>query len=432
MLGRAGKWHLGMYTEAACPWRRGFDLYLGGYLQGCGSAYTHVASCCTAGSPNGTADQDYVCPAPEPSDDDSDPKDYRGYDYFGEGGAVDTEVNGTNTANLLTQAAVNFLTTPGRESRPFFLYLAFQNIHAPYVTDPEFRALYEGDPSLTEEEMTMFGYLSEMDTAVGSVVTAAGGSGLLDNMTIIFSSDNGAPGATGVRDRNWPFRGYKCHAWEGGVKVSAFVHSSLLAASLRGTESSALMHVVDWLPTIAHIAGVKASVLPPNMDGVNMWPTISSGASRGARSEVLLNINPLCDGGQMAHPKAALRVGQWKVSAFCYSVSGINGSNVTGPVDLGAGNYKGDSDWPKVVGDKPVALFNVEADPGETQDLAEAEPEVLAQLLARLAELAALSVEPQQWVKPYQGEDYECADCPLQNSTGANGPWLPWIFTAEM
>merc|ERR1719351_610500 len=42
-----GKYHLGMMSEWALPTSRGFDKW-DGYLQGCGSAWTHVASCCHA------------------------------------------------------------------------------------------------------------------------------------------------------------------------------------------------------------------------------------------------------------------------------------------------------------------------------------------------------------------------------------------------
>ena len=72
-------------------------------------------------------------------------------------------------------------------------------------------------------------------------------------------------------------------------------------------------------------------------------------------------------------------------------------------------------------------LFNLKEDPAETTNLAEREPAVLQKLLARLKVLAEGSVEPQQWTKPYQGEDYYCKDCPLHpHGTGPASPWLPW------
>ena len=49
-----GKWHLGMFMEKYTPMGRGFDEHMG-YYQGCESAYTHIAACCRAGSPD--ADQ---------------------------------------------------------------------------------------------------------------------------------------------------------------------------------------------------------------------------------------------------------------------------------------------------------------------------------------------------------------------------------------
>ena len=52
-----GAGHLGMFRAAYTPIKRGFDEHMG-YYQGCGSAYTHVASCCHAGSADGTSGRD--------------------------------------------------------------------------------------------------------------------------------------------------------------------------------------------------------------------------------------------------------------------------------------------------------------------------------------------------------------------------------------
>ena len=46
----------------------------------------------------------------------------------------------------------------------------------------------------------------------------------------------------------------------------------------------------------------------------------------------------LCQGGQAGSPKAGLRMGSYKVLAWCYSIKGIGGGNVTGPVNAPKGS----------------------------------------------------------------------------------------------
>jgi arylsulfatase A-like enzyme len=62
----------------------------------------------------------------------------------------------------------------------------------------------------TDEERILFGYITELDAAIGSIVNKLEATGLLPNTFIIFSSDNGAPPDgqhTGnYIDRNFPFR----------------------------------------------------------------------------------------------------------------------------------------------------------------------------------------------------------------------------------
>ncbi len=198
--------HLGMFQTRYTPIARGFDEHMG-YFQGCESAYTHVAACCTAGSPD--SDEAYVCPSGMNASHAGghtklQNKDYRGYDWFKSGPAPgnkgvslpDLSVNHTNSATLIEEAAVEFLGRMKFSPKPFFLYLPFQNIHGPYTCDQKFRNLYAGG-KFTDGEMTMFGYMSEMDDAVGKIVTALKASGKYENSYIFYSSDNGAPPASG-------------------------------------------------------------------------------------------------------------------------------------------------------------------------------------------------------------------------------------------
>eukprot|EP00656_Telonema_subtile_P051077 TRINITY_DN6788_c0_g1_i1.p1 TRINITY_DN6788_c0_g1~~TRINITY_DN6788_c0_g1_i1.p1 ORF type:complete len:540 (+),score=121.10 TRINITY_DN6788_c0_g1_i1:104-1723(+) len=417
-----GKWHLGMFKQGYTPRKRGFDEHMG-YYQGCESAYTHVAGCCSAGSPD--HDQQYVC--------DSGPSQYQGYDWFKsqpgqDVSTPDVSANRTNSVDLISNAAVDFLQRSAQSSKPWFLYLPFQNIHGPYTCDPEFHDMFNSS-RFTAGEQTIFGYIAELDAAVGRVISQLKSvESQYENTVIIFSSDNGAPPAgedvdhkhgsnPGWIARNYPFRGNKALIWEGGTRVPGFVHSPLLPKAAQGTVSRGLYHVTDWLPTITKLAGASVS-RNFALDGHDIWDSVSSGAA-SPRTEMLYNVNPV-SGGQAGAPKAGLRMGEYKVLCWSYSIAGIDGANSTGPCSPCHG-----ANDPELK--KGPVLYNLDTDPGESTNLAKEQPDVLEKLLARLKELAVQSVQPQQWVKPYQGEDYYCKDCPLHD--GGRGPaesWDPW------
>ena len=165
-----------------------------------------------------------------------------------------------------------------------------------------------------------------------------------------------------VSPRNYPFRGQKHEVYEGGVRVAGFVYSPLLPAHLAGSTYDNLFHITDWLPTLATATGTGASLgsrkhLP--LDGHDHWSCLlDGGAACSPRSDVVMNINVVCDvpGAQGAPgvrgdfttecpaPKAALREGDLKILAECYNMSthGFTGR---------------------------LELYNVSADPAEQHDL---------------------------------------------------------------
>ena len=160
-----------------------------------------------------------------------------------------------------------------------------------------------------------------MDVAIGKIVAKVDEIGATDNTIYIFSSDNGAPGespdvnhAYGPNKqwiaRNYPFRGQKTQIWEGGTRVAGFISSPLLPKAIQGTISDKLFHVTDWLPTIVAFAGgtTKRNF---ELDGHDMMPALT-GTAPDKRTEILYGLNPLPD-GQAAPPKAALRMGDYKV-----------------------------------------------------------------------------------------------------------------------
>jgi arylsulfatase A-like enzyme len=192
--------------------------------------------------------------------------------------------------------------------------------------------------------------------------------------------------------------------------------------------------VTDWLPTIVAAAGGNTARNLP-LDGIDIWSTLCSGSGESPRKEMLYGINPLglstdwFTGGLAGPPKAALRVGDFKVLAWGYAVRGIDGANTTGPLNAPPGTVGADPDFTT-----GVVMYNLATDERESRNLAHL-PEhaaTLQSMLARLKQLAEEQVYPMSMVRPWQGPHYECAACPQHPATGFTGdfakmPWGPWM-----
>ena len=189
----------------------------------------------------------------------------------------------------------------------------------------------------------------------GRIVEAIDKKGLRDSTLIVFSSDNG--GHLGLGANNDPLRGAKNTLYEGGVRVPTLVvWPGKLAA---GGKVAAPLHMTDWYPTILSLAGAPLEQ-PLPIDGKDIWPTISKNKP-SPHDEILINV----DG-----PQGAIRRGNWKL------------------VDAAAPDEK----------KRTVELFDLDSDPNEKTNLAEAKPDIVADLKARLQKYSAEAATPLQVV----------------------------------
>lgn len=267
-------------------------------------------------------------------------------------------------------------------------------------------------------ERSMYaGMVDTLDQMTGIVLEALYKKRMLENCLIIFSSDNG--GSTAGQATNWPLRGMKDTLWEGGVRVPAFVWSPLLGA--RGRVSWDMMHFVDWLPTLYHLAGGNVDDLGP-IDGVSQWETLSSGAP-SKRQELLLGFNVLRKTGAYRNGRYKLVVspsdGSW------YDLRGKPRGNASLGVDLdqlmadsvvaktlakfyntgtppvaapewrqSASICCGSGLWSNYKTADPPYLFDVVSDPCETNNLASVRSDLVASLRKKLFAAASITVPP--------------------------------------
>jgi arylsulfatase A-like enzyme len=303
-----GKWHLGTAPKFF-PMRRGFDEFFG-FLAG-GHPYMSVG---TQANPI----------------------------YDGE--TVATSI--TYLTDTLSSRAVEFVQR--NRARPFFMYLAFNAVHAPLQATDKYlsRVANIADPT----RRTYAAMLSAMDDGIGRTLAALRANNLEENTLVFFFSDNGGP----LREEVWngssntPLRGYKAQTWEGGIRVPFIIRWK--GKLPEGTTDSRPIIQLDVLPTALAAAGVA---LKPEwrLDGVNLMPFLTN-ATTGAPHDALF----WRMGGIMA-----IRKGDWKL------VKMHEGGNTEDPAKL---TLQG------------AQLFNLRTDMSEKTNLAAAEPEKLRDLSA--------------------------------------------------
>ncbi|KAK7231142.1 sulfuric ester hydrolase [Aureococcus anophagefferens] len=394
-----GKWHCGMATPAHTPYGRGFDSSIGFFNFG-EDHYTQVRG-----------GQALV--------EDGASARCSGVDLWRDGAPARGE-NGTYGGYTFTRAAV--AAVEANATKPLFLFAAFQNLHPPLEVPPEYVARYANETLRT----TINGMAAFLDDSVGNVTQALKKQNMYDSSLIVYTPDNGGYLTQGGDDA--PFRGGKFSDFQGGVRVAAFISGGLVPAGLRGTASAALVHVCDWMATFAALGGgaIPADAVAglPAPDSLDVWPALSRGRP-SPRTEVPLSILP-ADGAARAFVDfdgvgyfvggEGLLVGDMKL---------LLGYQHIGPFDKVTNATCAGVAGPWAAGRPGVpcdcattgCLYNVTADPTESDDLAAARPGAVAALRSRLEALRATVYAPDRGAK----DDAACAQ--IATNGGFWGPW---------
>jgi arylsulfatase A-like enzyme len=251
-----------------------------------------------------------------------------------------------------TERAVAFVEK--HRDRPFFLYLPHSMPHVPIFASEKFkgrtaRGLY-GD------------VIEEIDDSIGRILATLDRLGLDRRTLVIFTSDNGPwlsygdhAGSAGA------FREGKGTTFEGGVRVPCVMRwpDGLAAGTVRPEPSM----TVDLYPTIVRLAGGR---LPSQViDGIDLWPPIP-------RKEA----QPVPRYFYWGRELQAIRLGKWKLH-LPHEYRSLDGK--PGGRDGIPAKY--------VQRRIERSLFDLEADPGETTNVAEKHPDVV-RLLEEAAERA--------------------------------------------
>lgn len=246
--------------------------------------------------------------------------------------------------NLLTKRytakAVEFIKA--NRNRPFFVYLPHAmpgSTRSPFASK-RFRGKSANGPWGDSVE--------ELDFSTGEILRTLKELGLDERTLVVWASDNGAPRRNPPQGLNLPLAGWGYTTAEGGQRVPCIMRWPGRISA--GKTCAELCTMMDLLPTLARLAGAEI----PNdriIDGYDIWPLMAG--EPGARSPY--NAFYYYHMQQLQ----AVRSGKWKLYL---------------PL---AGTARTSS----------ARLYDLEADLGETRNLASKHPGVVTRLLG-LAENA--------------------------------------------
>jgi arylsulfatase A-like enzyme len=328
---------------------------------------------------------------------------------------------------------------------PLFLYVGWTEAHDPYEdkhprADPEavgkghkshapigYDPLY--DAAMSEKDRGFLRLIQRsmvqcVDEGTANITAALKDKGMWETTLMVWTSDNG--GQISEASNNAPLRGGKETTFEGGVRVVSFVSGGFLPPS-HPASLQAVVSIADWYGTFARLAGVDDYSDPaavqqglPDVDALDVWPLLSGQSTEPVRTELLLQYHRYGEDGELVPSVAqggggesvAFISGQYKLIGRD-PVKGVSpdyipsrGKDFKSMITRSGWSYRTEA-MPNLKigfnnpdglapagGDSEFMLFDLEADPSETNDLAAELPDVVATLAVRMDELGRGVYQP--------------------------------------
>lgn len=233
------------------------------------------------------------------------------------------------TEDFIVQHALEFIRD--NKARPFFCYVPFHIVHAPLqAKDADLKGV---NPKVTDATKRVYAAMVQaLDKNVGAILGELDQLGLRDNTIVFFTSDNGA-----TKDgSNLPFRGGKHSVFEGGTHLPTVMYWP--KGKVAGRSWDGLCGALDMFPTLMAMADLKMPETRP-LDGKNIWPALRDNTASPVESYYWAWRN-----------EDAIRTADWRMHRFF----------------------------------DHSELYDIRADIGETKNVADAHPDVVKSLTAKL------------------------------------------------
>ena len=147
--------------------------------------------------------------------------------------------------------ANSFISKCAKEKKPFFAYIVTNAPHKPLHCPTKYSDMYKGQ---TEDIAAFYGMITNVDDNVGKTRQLINDLGVEDDTIFVFTTDNGT--ASGAKVFNAGMRGAKGSAYDGGHRVPFFLHWPD-GGFTKQHDVKQLTHAVDIVPTLLEMTGVK-------------------------------------------------------------------------------------------------------------------------------------------------------------------------------
>jgi len=267
------------------------------------------------------------------------------------------------SCQIVVDEAIEWLQRSARDepAAPFFACVWFHEPHTPIASPPELVAKYrQRFPEMSAKAAAYHANIENVDRAVGRLRAHLERTGEWDDTLVFITSDNGPLSGFSCKG----LRGRKSNVWEGGHRVPGIFHWPGRIEA--GSECGVPVSGIDFLPTACEVAGVE----PPSdrtIDGVSLLPLLEG------REATLDREQPLYWFFYRLNPAVAVRDGDWVLIADTDDARRPKAHPLTR------------EDMPRIKASKltKLQLYNLAEDLAQSEDLAEARPEVLARLKSR-------------------------------------------------
>ncbi len=269
---------------------------------------------------------------------------------------------GTYIHDLIMNQAFDFIRSNAKAKKPFFCYIPtaipHAAMHAPQPLHDKWRKLLpqfdnkigkynagpdEECPSVQNPIAGFAAMMEHLDNQVGELMKMLKELGVDNNTLIVFTSDNGAHDEGGHDPKFWNstggLRGGKRDMHEGGIRVPMLARWPNVIAA--GTTTGHISYFGDVVPTMATLLGQS---IPVQSKGISFLPTLQGKKKQPQHEYIHIEFRHSASHTLVS---MAVRMGKWK--AFQAK-------------------------------DHAMELYDLEADPFETKDLAASEPSIVKKM----------------------------------------------------